>query len=212
MPMVGDVMVFGEGYILEGKYESSWIDFGSPNTPKNFDTAEWEGIVPDGTKITIQTQTVSSLADTSEWSSPVSTKSFKFASPEPAASFRYRVNLQTQVGTITPVFKKLNVTYSTDATLVEKIEDSSEPFINLECYPNPFNSVTMIKYDIPKNSHVILTIYNTLGQAVTVLKDEFQTAGNYSVSWNATGLPSGLYFSNLRANGFTETREILLVK
>jgi len=112
MPMVGEMMVFGEGYILEGKYESPWIDFGSPNTPKNFDTAEWEGIVPDGTKITIQTQTASSLADTSEWSSPVSTKSFKFASPEPATSFRYRVNLQTQVGTITPTLKKFSVKYS----------------------------------------------------------------------------------------------------
>jgi len=112
MPMVGEMMVFGEGYILEGKYESPWINFGSPNTPKNFDTVEWDGIIPDGTSITIQTQTVSSLADTSKWSDPVSTKSFKFPSPEPAIGFRYRVNLNTQVGTITPTLKKFSVKYS----------------------------------------------------------------------------------------------------
>ncbi len=112
MPMIGEMMVYGEGYILEGKYESPWINFDSPNTPKNFDTVEWEGIVPDGTSITIQTQTVNSLADTSEWSDPTQLQSFSFASPEPATSFRYRVNLESQVGTISPTLKNLSVKYS----------------------------------------------------------------------------------------------------
>jgi len=112
MPSVGEMMVFGEGYILEGEYESPWINFGQPGVNKNFDKVEWEGVIPDGTEITIQTQTVSSLADTSEWSNPTKSLSFDFESPEPATGFRYRVNLKTQVGTRTPIFKKLNVTYS----------------------------------------------------------------------------------------------------
>jgi len=112
MPAIGQMMVFGEGYILEGKYESPWIDCGQPTAYKNFDKVEWEGIVPDGTEITIQTQTVSSEADTSEWSNPTKLQSFSFDSPEPATHFRYRVNLKTQVGTLTPTLKKLSVTYS----------------------------------------------------------------------------------------------------
>jgi len=112
MPAIGQMMVFGEGYILEGKYESPWIDFGQPDAYKNFGVVEWEGIIPDGTEITIQTQTVSSEADTSEWTNPTKLQSFSFGSPEPATHFRYRVNLKTQVGTLTPTLKKLSVTYS----------------------------------------------------------------------------------------------------
>ncbi len=114
MPAIGQMMVFAEGHILEGEYESPWIDFGEPTRPKNFDQVKWEGIIRDGTEITIQTQTVSSEADTSEWSTPTRLQSFSFDSPEPATHFRYRVNLATQVGTLTPTFKKLSVTYSYD--------------------------------------------------------------------------------------------------
>lgn len=112
MPAIGQMMVFGEGYTLEGTYESPWIDFGNSTAYKNFDMVEWEGNVPDGTEITIQTQTVSSEADTSEWTNPTKSQSFSFDSPEPATHFRYRVNFKTQVGTRTPEFKNLSITYS----------------------------------------------------------------------------------------------------
>ncbi len=79
-------------------------------------------------------------------------------------------------------------------------------------YPNPFNPTTTIKYSIPEESHVTIAIYNVSGQVVSVLKDEYQQAGNHSIIWNATGVSSGLYFSTLKANGFTETRKMVLVK
>ena len=69
-----------------------------------------------------------------------------------------------------------------------------------------------IEYRIPQDNHVILTIYNISGQRISVLKDVLQKAGNYSITWYATGLPSGLYFCNIKANGYTETRKMLLVK
>ncbi|MFC1607871.1 T9SS type A sorting domain-containing protein, partial [Candidatus Latescibacterota bacterium] len=61
-------------------------------------------------------------------------------------------------------------------------------------YPNPFNASTTIKYSLPADSYVILTVYNVSGQVVSVLKNELQSAGHYSFTWNATDMPSGLYF------------------
>jgi Tol biopolymer transport system component len=82
----------------------------------------------------------------------------------------------------------------------------------LSNYPNPFNPATTISYNLPKSACVKLSIFNTSGQRVSILKDEYQLAGSYSAIWNATGFPSGLYFYILDANGFRETRKMMLVK
>ena len=92
------------------------------------------------------------------------------------------------------------------------VEDIPNEFYLNAPYPNPFNPATTIKYSILQDSHVTLTIYNVSGQRISVLKDALQTAGNYSVTWNATGLPSGIYFCNFKANGFNATKKILLLK
>jgi len=78
--------------------------------------------------------------------------------------------------------------------------------------PNPFNPSTTIKYSLPADTHVILTVFNILGQQVTVLRNEMATAGTYTVIWHAAGFPSGVYFYKLEAGGFTSTRKMLLMK
>ena len=79
-------------------------------------------------------------------------------------------------------------------------------------YPNPFNSSTIIEYSLPEEADITLTIYTISGQTATVLKDSSQKAGSYAVTWNARGMPSGIYFCTLRAEGFTTTRKMLLLK
>jgi len=79
-------------------------------------------------------------------------------------------------------------------------------------YPNPFNSSTTIEYNILESTHVTLTIYNFTGQVVKIMRDEYQKAGNYSVTWNASRMPSGLYFSIVKANGLYDTKKMLLIK
>ena len=64
-------------------------------------------------------------------------------------------------------------------------------------YPNPFNPGTQIDYRIAAPGWVSMKIYNLLGETVATLVDEVKPAGFYSVSWNAAGLPSGVYFSRL---------------
>lgn len=79
-------------------------------------------------------------------------------------------------------------------------------------YPNPFNPSTEIKFDIPKSTNVVLTVYNGLGQEVGQLVKRELTAGSYSFNFNATGFPSGLYFYKLQTDGFTETKKMILIK
>ncbi len=79
-------------------------------------------------------------------------------------------------------------------------------------YPNPFNPVTTISYSLPVKSEVELVIYNALGEGVMELANEEKEAGRYSVEFNATSLPSGIYFYRLQAGEFVETKKMVLLK
>ena len=84
-------------------------------------------------------------------------------------------------------------------------------------FPNPFNASTQIAYDIATPGPVRLTIYNTLGQPVRTLVDQFQTAGSYQVRWDArdqqgTALAAGVYLVRLHYPGGEQTRRLLLLK
>ena len=84
-------------------------------------------------------------------------------------------------------------------------------------FPNPFNASTQIAYDIATPGPVRLTIYNTLGQPVRTLVNQFQPAGSYQVRWDArdqrgTALAAGVYLVRLRYPGGEQTRRLLLLK
>jgi hypothetical protein len=79
-------------------------------------------------------------------------------------------------------------------------------------YPNPFNPQTTIRYDLPVQGFVALTVYNVSGRVVATLVDGPQEAGSYSLVWNAAGHPSGLYFYELRTDGFRQIKRMMLLK
>jgi PKD repeat protein len=79
-------------------------------------------------------------------------------------------------------------------------------------YPNPFNPKTVIKFDVAKNSLVVLKVYNLLGEEVSTLVNRQLAAGTYTADFDANSLSSGLYFYRLEASGFTATRRMMLVK
>ncbi|MFC2119862.1 T9SS type A sorting domain-containing protein [Bacteroidota bacterium] len=79
-------------------------------------------------------------------------------------------------------------------------------------YPNPFNPSTTIKFSLPSSGYATLKIYNALGEEVAVLMDNELTSGAYEVEWNASGLPSGVFFYQLKTEGFLETKKMLLLK
>ncbi|MDP3583106.1 MAG: T9SS type A sorting domain-containing protein, partial [Ignavibacteria bacterium] len=79
-------------------------------------------------------------------------------------------------------------------------------------YPNPFNPATTLRFAIPRNDFVSLKVYDILGREVTVLVNEEKTAGNYEVRFNGNKLSSGVYFYQLRAGNFVQTKKFLLLK
>ena len=79
-------------------------------------------------------------------------------------------------------------------------------------HPNPFNPVTQIAFTLPQDGRARLAIYNLRGQRVAVLADGDLAAGEHVVTWDATGLPSGVYFSRLEGPGFSESRKMTLLK
>ena len=79
-------------------------------------------------------------------------------------------------------------------------------------YPNPFNPSTNIQYRVSGNSQVILKVYDILGNEVRTLVNEYRSAGIYEVEFDASLLPSGIYFYSLKAGNFLETKKMILVK
>lgn len=79
-------------------------------------------------------------------------------------------------------------------------------------YPNPFNPNTTINYSISEQSFVTLKVYDLLGREVATLVNEEKTAGSYEVQFNGNDLPSGVYFYQLKAEGFVETKKMILLR
>jgi len=108
---------------------------------------------------------------------------------------------------------KLEAFYPMTCTSVDDGDENFPDEITLEQnYPNPFNPSTIIKFSIPSSGFATLKIYNALGEEVKVLLDKELTTGTYEVEWNATGLPSGVYFYQLKTNGYDETKKMILMK
>jgi hypothetical protein len=77
-------------------------------------------------------------------------------------------------------------------------------------YPNPFNPSTQITYSIPKATDVTLKVYDVLGREIAVLVNERKQPGEYKVTWNAEGVPSGVYFYRIVAGEFVETKKMMV--
>ena len=94
--------------------------------------------------------------------------------------------------------------------------DESRPlpsvFALRQNYPNPFNPVTTISFDVPGRSFVRLRVFNALGEDIADLVNETREAGTYDVQFDASDLPSGVYFYELRSGGFHATKKLVLMR
>jgi hypothetical protein len=79
-------------------------------------------------------------------------------------------------------------------------------------YPNPFNPVTNITFEVPRTMHAALRVFDLLGRQVAVLVNGQVPAGSHTVSFNGSGLASGVYLAQFVAGDFTATRRLLLLK
>jgi hypothetical protein len=85
-------------------------------------------------------------------------------------------------------------------------------YVLYDNYPNPFNPSTQIPFSIPKRSHVQLTVWNLLGEKVATVVNEVKTAGEHTATFDASGLPSGIYFYKFEAGDTRQTKKMLFLK
>lgn len=98
--------------------------------------------------------------------------------------------------------------------MVSNVEEAETPkeLVLQQNYPNPFNPTTTISYSIPQASHVVMKVYNSLGQEVSTLVDGRQSAGVHSIRWNAANVSSGVYFYKIFVGSDVYTRKMVLIK
>ena len=76
----------------------------------------------------------------------------------------------------------------------------------------PFNPDTTIKYSVPSSNRVSLKVYDILGNEVATIVNEYKPAGSYEVEFDASGLPSGIYFYKLQTGPFVKMKKMILLK
>jgi len=103
------------------------------------------------------------------------------------------------------------------STLGNENEINPTVFKLYQNHPNPFNPITSLRYDLPEDGLVNITIYDMMGRIVKTLVNSSQTAGYKSIQWNATNdrnepVSAGLYLYTIQAGGFRQTKKMVLLK
>ncbi len=100
-----------------------------------------------------------------------------------------------------------------DVSGIQTISNIIQPQYRLyQNFPNPFNPSTKIRFDLPGNSPIRLSVYDMSGREVSVLVNQKLNTGSYEYTWNAEELSSGVYFYNLTAGEFSESKKMLFLK
>jgi hypothetical protein len=133
-------------------------------------------------------------------------KDYKFTDSKPTGGNKFQYRL-----------KQIDYDGKFEYSNIVEINIVIDKFELSQNYPNPFNPSTKINYSIPSNandqmSSVILKVYDILGNEVITLINEEKAAGVYEIEFDATEIPSGVYFYRLQAGAFTETKKLILLK
>jgi len=108
--------------------------------------------------------------------------------------------------------RPVKVTVDEGTNITENSSGVPEEYALYQNYPNPFNPLTVIRYALPVNSEVDITIYNLLGQKISTIFSEKQEAGYHTVRFNGIDLSSGVYFYKISANNFSQIKKMILMR
>jgi hypothetical protein len=118
--------------------------------------------------------------------------------------------VETGLALISEIPSKESFTHKEDSGT--DLSSEKESYFDAKNYPNPFNPTTTISYTLKENTYVKLTVYDRLGREVKTLVDENKSAGNHTIEFTASGLPSGIYFYRIKTNERTEVKKMILAK
>ena len=108
---------------------------------------------------------------------------------------------------------QFEVTYNTLVTNISSDAIATVDNFRLDQnYPNPFNPITTIRYSVPELNFTTLKVFDLLGREISTLVREDKSPGNYEVRFDASRLPSGIYFYNLQVGKFNQTKKMILLK
>ena len=97
-------------------------------------------------------------------------------------------------------------------SIIVEVELMPQEFVLYQNFPNPFNPTTTIGFGIPEKGNVRLSVLNILGEEIRVLLNEEKEAGYHSIDFNASDLPSAVYFYRIQAGNFIDTKKMILLK
>jgi hypothetical protein len=112
-------------------------------------------------------------------------------------------------------YRLKQIDYDGSITFSDEIEVNGVSVSTLQLeqnYPNPFNPATIINYQLGNDGFVNLKVFDLLGEEVAVVIDEYQIAGNYSITFNGNDLPGGMYVYQLNSGNYSESKKMLLIK
>ncbi|MFQ5870080.1 MAG: FlgD immunoglobulin-like domain containing protein, partial [Candidatus Zixiibacteriota bacterium] len=207
----GTVSITQSNPLVSTTYAPDIVDVGPGNGSSSASLAQM--CHTDGD--TVVTEVFKFTIDTEEWIGGFRVNypdegQFVFVSGRP-----YRLDLDAQ---------RHNYTYILENWFEEPLDVGDEgkgalpkEFALYQNYPNPFNPATLIKFDLPRVTHVKLEIFNVLGQRVTKLVDEARNAGRYSLIWdgrNQSGeeVASGVFFYRIEAGDYTKVRKMTILR
>jgi hypothetical protein len=185
-----------EMYLMaeEERYIGDFADDYDFDMPK--DSLRWEVSVSD---------------DTLKFDFDPVTKDLTLTAPDYADVFTVFITVTDDSGATAEGSFYVNVTY--DPTAIENLENGiPTSYVLKQNYPNPFNPTTHIKFGIPQAGDVLVEVYNLLGQKIVTLFDGYKSAGYHVVDFEASNLPTGIYFYRIKADKFQNVKKMMLVK
>ena len=182
------------------KYSSSYLN-GLPSPREVFfaDNNYGWAIADNGTTNVI----ISSTNGGDDWVEQLNNQSYS-----PESIYFVDNNTGWAVGTNGLILKYQGVT-SIGEERINRIP--SEYFLSNN-FPNPFNPSTTIRYSIPQSTNVTIKVFDILGSEIETLVNKEKPSGTYEITWNAENLPSGIYFYQLKAGSFVETKKMILLR
>jgi len=132
---------------------------------------------------------------------------------------RFRFAIIPDAATALPGWFIDDISIHAGIAAVQGLQNAQAPETHrlFENYPNPFNASTVIQYHVPEASDLKIVVYNILGKEIATLVDRHHKAGIFRVSWDGKDnkgqlVPSGIYFTKLMANGFSDCKKMMLVQ
>jgi plastocyanin len=174
--------------------------------PDELDVVVGDTIIWQGVFAAHPLQSTSVPAGAQHWGPITSGTEFQYV-VEVEGTYNYRCTLHDASDDMNGSFTATTVT-----SVHERVGDIPDRFRLDQNYPNPFNPTTEIRFSLPERMQITLDVYAIHGQKIATIVDGVRDAGHYSVTFDATGMPSGIYVYRLQSDAEVKTRRMVYIR